>query len=138
MSNYLELAQLPDGTIVLRRSDDHKNPIVKIEFSRESKDFLQGQELTVAKEMIRAGIESVSGNVSDLDDFFDKQRLCTMLSSTQYCQLPGGYGFKWPTLTELHNILFGRDFEDAHDAAGDINATERCFWRLKELGVINF
>ena len=73
MSNYLELAQLPDGTIVLRRSDDHKNPIVKIEFSRESKDFLQGQELTVAKEMIRAGIESVSGNVSHLDDFFDKQ-----------------------------------------------------------------
>ena len=73
MSNYLELAQLPDGSIVLRRSDDHDNPIVKIEFSRESKDFLQGQELTVAKEMIRAGIESVSGNVSDLDDFFDKQ-----------------------------------------------------------------
>ena len=30
MANYLELAQLPDGTIVLRRSDDHKNPIVKI------------------------------------------------------------------------------------------------------------
>ena len=73
-SNYLELAQLPDGTIVLRRSDDHDNPIVKIEFSNESKDFLQGQELTVAKEMIRAGIESVSGNVSDLDDFFDKQK----------------------------------------------------------------
>ena len=62
MANYLELAQLPDGTIVLRRSDDHKNPIVKIEFSRESKDFLQGQELAVAKEMIRAGIESVSGS----------------------------------------------------------------------------
>ena len=73
-SNYLELAQLPDGTIVLRRSDDHDNPIVKIESSNESKDFLQGQGLTVAKEMIRAGIESVSGNVSDLDDFFDKQR----------------------------------------------------------------
>jgi|TARA_B110000003_G_scaffold252078_1_gene266309 hypothetical protein len=73
-SNYLELAQLPDGSIVLRRSDDHDNPIVRIEFSNESKDFLQGQELTVAKEMIRAGIESVSGNVSDLDDFFDKQR----------------------------------------------------------------
>ena len=73
MANYLELAQLPDGTIVLRRSDDHKNPIVKIEFSRESKDFLQGQELGVAKEMIRAGIESVSGSVSDLDEFFEKQ-----------------------------------------------------------------
>ena len=53
MSNYLELAQLPDGTIVLRRSDDQDNPIVKIEFSNESKEFLQGQELSVAKEMIR-------------------------------------------------------------------------------------
>ena len=31
-------------------------------------------ELDVAKEMIRAGIESVSGNVSDLDEFFEKQR----------------------------------------------------------------
>ena len=74
MANYLELAQLPDGTFDLRRSDDHDNPIVKIEFSNESKDFLQGQELSVAKEMIRAGIESVSGNVSDLDEFFEKQR----------------------------------------------------------------
>ena len=74
MSNYLELAQLPDGTIVLRRSDDHENPIVKIEFSGESKDFLQGQELNVAKEMIRAGIESVSGNVTDFDEFLESQK----------------------------------------------------------------
>ena len=73
-SNYLELAQLPDGTIVLRRSDDHDNPIVKIEFSNESKDFLQGQELAVAKEMIRAGIESVSGSSIDFDDFFDSEK----------------------------------------------------------------
>ena len=74
MSNYLELAQLPDGTVVLRRSDDHDNPIVKIEFSVESKDFLQGQELNVAKEMIRAGIESVSGNVTDFDEFLESQK----------------------------------------------------------------
>ena len=74
MSNYLELAQLPDGTIVLRRSDDHDNPIVKIEFSGESKDFLKGQELNVAKEMSRAGIESVSGNVTDFDEFLESQK----------------------------------------------------------------
>lgn len=74
MSNYLELTQLPDGTIVLRRSDDHEHPIVKIEFSGESKEFLNGEELSVAKEMIRAGIESVSGNSIDFDDFFDSQK----------------------------------------------------------------
>ena len=74
MSNYLELTQLPDGSIVLRRSDDHENPIVKIEFSSESKEFLNGAELSVAKEMIKAGIESVSGNVSDLDEFLENQK----------------------------------------------------------------
>jgi len=71
MSNYLELTQLSDGTIVLRRADDHDNPIVKIEFGRESRDFLNGEELSVAKEMIRAGLESVSGQVIDFDDFFE-------------------------------------------------------------------
>ena len=84
-------------------------------------------EKVLGAEFLRKGFKN---------DFFDKQRLCTMQSSTQYCQLPGRYGFKWPTLTELHNILFGRDFEDAHDAAGDINATENCFWRLRELRLI--
>lgn len=76
MSNYLELTQLPDGTIVLRRSDDHEHPIVKIEFSGESKEFLNGEELSVAKEMIRAGLESVSvsGNAIDFDDFFDSKQ----------------------------------------------------------------
>ena len=74
MSNYLELTQLQDGTIVLRRSDDHEHPIVKIEFSGESKEFLNGEELSVAKEMIRAGIERVSGNSIDFDDFFDSQK----------------------------------------------------------------
>ena len=73
MNNYLELAQLSDGTIVLRRSDDKENPLVKIKFSGESKQLLQGQELHIAKEMIRAGIESISGNVSDFDEFFDSQ-----------------------------------------------------------------
>ena len=53
-SNYLELAQLPDGCIVLRRSDDKDNPLVKIHFSKESMDLLQGQQLHIAKEMIRA------------------------------------------------------------------------------------
>ena len=74
MSNYLELTQLPDGTIVLRRSDDPENPIVKIEFSKESKDFLNGTELTVAKEMIRSVIECVSFNSIDFDVFFDSEK----------------------------------------------------------------
>ena len=84
-------------------------------------------EKVLGAEFLRKGIEN---------DFFEKNRLCTMEKSTQYCKLPGPYGYKWPTLSELHNILFGKDFEDAHNAAGDINATENCFWKLRDLGLI--
>ena len=48
MANYLELAQLPDGTIVLRRSDDHKNPIVKIE--KKTKNSLANAYLNHKKQ----------------------------------------------------------------------------------------
>ncbi|MFD2201488.1 DNA polymerase III subunit alpha [Shivajiella indica] len=52
--------------------------------------------------------------------------------STDYCAIPGGKGgkYKWPTLTELHHKLFGNGFEDAHDAAYDVDATAKCFFGL--------
>ncbi|MDG1279533.1 MAG: DNA polymerase III subunit alpha [Algoriphagus sp.] len=57
--------------------------------------------------------------------------------STEFCALPGGRGgkFKWPTLTELHQKLFGKGFGDAHDAAYDVDATARCFFGLINQGV---
>ncbi len=67
---------------------------------------------------------------------FNKPRLCTMHASTDYCKIPGNYGYKWPKLSELHVKLFGCDFEDAHNAAADIEATAKCFWKLRELNLI--
>jgi len=63
-------------------------------------------------------------------------KICTMFSSTKFCNIPGLYGLKWPSLTELHNKLFGREFEGAHDATFDIEATAKCFWELVRLGII--
>jgi DNA polymerase-3 subunit alpha len=67
----------------------------------------------------------------------DKAELDTKDISTDFCALPGGKGgkFKWPTLTELHKKLFGVGFEDAHDAAYDVDATARCFFGLITQGV---
>jgi len=58
--------------------------------------------------------------------------------STEYCAIPGGRGggFKWPTLTELHNKLFGQAFDEAHNAAADVVATTRCFLELIRLGIV--
>jgi DNA polymerase III subunit epsilon len=62
--------------------------------------------------------------------------ICTMKSTTEVCCLPrpGGYGFKWPTLEELHTCLFGRTYEGTHDASRDLEACARCFFKLLEAG----
>ncbi|AGA78273.1 DNA polymerase III subunit alpha [Echinicola vietnamensis] len=62
----------------------------------------------------------------------EKKELDTKDISTDFCAIPGGKGgkYKWPTLTELHQKLFGVGFEDAHDAAYDVDATAKCFFGL--------
>lgn len=80
------------------------------------------------------GAELLRKKVSS--DFESKRKLCTMEASTNYCRISGHYGYKWPTLSELHIKLFGEDFEGAHDAYADINATEKCFWEMKRLGLL--
>ncbi|WP_143962313.1 DNA polymerase III subunit alpha [Litoribacter populi] len=62
----------------------------------------------------------------------DMEELDTKDISTEFCAIPGGKGgkFKWPTLTELHHKLFNIGFEDAHDAAYDVDATAKCFFGL--------
>ncbi len=66
----------------------------------------------------------------------DKPKIDTKDESTQYVAIPGGRGFKWPTLGELHHKLFNVGFEDAHDAAADVEATTRAFLELIRLGII--
>jgi DNA polymerase III epsilon subunit-like protein len=62
--------------------------------------------------------------------------ICTMKSTTEVCCLPrlGGFGYKWPTLEELHIYLFGRSYEGTHDASRDLEACARCFHKLLRTG----
>lgn len=66
------------------------------------------------------------------EQFLNIARVDTGISSTEFCQLQGGIGgrLKMPRLTELHEKLFGKPFEDAHDASYDVAATARCFFGL--------
>lgn len=101
------------------------------------------QEISKAKSLVAhnmsfdekiVGAEFIRGTVQS--QLFRMTRICTMLATVDYCRIPGRYGFKWPKLSELHIKLFGHDFEDAHDAMADIQATAKCFWELKKLGVM--
>jgi DNA polymerase III epsilon subunit-like protein len=64
--------------------------------------------------------------------------VCTMRGSTEYCALAGGpRGYKWPTLQQLHQRLFGAGFAAAHDAVTDVGACAKCFFELKRRDVIS-
>ena len=78
-------------------------------------------------EFIRLGIKNTHKTM----------KICTMMEGTSFCQMPGRYGnFKWPTLTELHTKLFGKDFKGAHDALDDVKACAKSFFEMKKLGHI--
>ena len=53
-------------------------------------------------------------------------------TTAELCQLPGGRGgkYKLPTLTELYYYLFKTNFDEAHNATADVEATARCFLEL--------
>ncbi len=70
---------------------------------------------------------------------FSKSTLDTKNEGTAYCAIPGGKGggYKWPKLGELHEKLFDEKFDQAHNAAADVEATARCFLELIRLKVIS-
>ena len=75
-------------------------------------------------EFYRMGVASEMAKMPVLDT-------CTEVTA-ELLKLPGGRGgkFKLPTLTELHEYLFGEPFAEAHNATADVEATTRCFLEL--------
>lgn len=95
-------------------------------------DYLVAHNMSFDEKII--GAEFLRNNMPD--SLPAKTKICTMQSATDFCALPGPYGYKWPKLTELYFKLFQTGFEGEHDAAADVAATIKCFWELKRLGVI--
>lgn len=59
-SSFLEIVQLADGEIVLKRSEEEGEPLVEIRFSEESKAYLGDSDIDIAKVMIQAGIQAAA------------------------------------------------------------------------------
>ena len=58
MSNsIIELVQLENGDIVLRKSDNHDQPLVTISISDHVENVLPEDKLDIANAMVEAGIE---------------------------------------------------------------------------------
>lgn len=74
--------------------------------------------------------------IFELEQILNKSYFCTMIESTELCQLPSKRGgYKWPKLIELYKFLFNESFDGAHDALADVRATRRCYYELKRRGL---
>lgn len=107
LDEFLEEVKVP-GTVFVAHNLDYDWGVLASEFIRTGKTF-PSQEIP---------------------------GICTMKSTTEVCCLPrpGGWGYKWPTLEELHTCLFGGSYEGTHDASRDLEACARCFFKLLQAG----
>ena len=106
-----------------------KEVLEKFNIALSKAKFIVGQNLgfdvnIMGCEFHRMGIQSQMISMPILDT-------CTEVTAS-LLKLPGGRGgkFKLPTLTELHQFLFGTPFSEAHNATADVEATTRCFLEL--------
>ena len=68
-------------------------------------------------------------------ELLTKPHFCTMKNAVKYCNIPGPRGLKYPKLEELHHKVFGLRYENVHSADADVEATQKCFWKLKAEGI---
>ena len=83
------------------------------------------------------GAELIRADIS-LPLFKFKPEICTMKSTTNFVKAKShAGGNKWPKLIELHQHLFECDFDGAHDAMADVQATAKCLIESIKRGYIN-
>ena len=95
-------------------------------------EFLVGHNISfdrniLGAEFLRLGLNDVLAEKKLIDTCNDE--------TANLCKIKGGRGgkFKFPTLSELYVFVFKENFDEAHNAAADVEATSRIFLELLRL-----
>ena len=118
------------------------------EEGRVLQDVLQEFQQVLDKAEVVVGHNIIFDNNIVGAEFFRKQisnslaaiaTADTMKLGTDFCQLGGGKSgrYKSPKLEELYEKLYGEKFDEAHNAAADVNATAQVFFEMMRVGIIS-
>ncbi|MCG2792496.1 MAG: DNA polymerase III subunit alpha [Weeksellaceae bacterium] len=109
---------------------------VLIEFSKalENVRVVSGHNVEFDYKIV--GAEFFRKNITD--NLQEKPKADTMILGTDFCQIAGGKNgkFKSPKLAELYEKLYSEKFDEAHNAAADVNATAQVFFEMMRIGII--
>ncbi len=117
-----------DAEDILNKSVPLAEALHAFEFGLQNVEYVGAHNLNfnenvLAAEYLRKGINH---------GLFRKTRFCLMQESTFFCKLPSKTGgYKWPTLSELHSIIFKKAYSPPNNARADVIAATRCFKALK-------
>lgn len=100
----------------------------------EVAELIVGQNIEGFDNFIVTGAARRALGDNTLDPFRGKRIFDTMKAGTPLCKLPKkGGGLRSPSLTALHEHLFGEGFDGAHAAINDVLAARRCFYRMQDI-----
>lgn len=113
---------------------DVRDVLTEFNNSLKTVDYVFAHNLNFNENVI--GAEYYRASIDH--DLYSKERFCLMQESTWYCKLKGKDGkYKWPTLNELHAILFNQKYTPANNARADVIAASRCFIKLMKMGQLD-
>jgi DNA polymerase-3 subunit alpha/DNA polymerase-3 subunit epsilon len=118
--------------VAMSRGEQLQNVLAKFLADVNVAKFVIGHNIDFDVKVVQS--ECIRYNCNN--PFLGKKVKDTMKMSTDYCKIPGAYGYKWPKLSELYRKLFGRDFSNAHNSMADIKATFDCYKQLVNLNIM--
>ncbi len=112
--------------------DTLKDTLVRFSESVKKSDYvfahnLQFNEGVIGSEYYRMSMSS---------PLIAAEKFCLMHEATYFCKLPGKRGYKWPSLQEMHSLMFKQKFTPSGHARADVIAASRCFIYLMKSGAL--
>ena len=105
--------------------------------SLDKADVVVGHNISFDKRMIMVESKRLGKYQRFTINGIKKPEYCTMKNSVDLCKIEvtAGTGetyFKFPTLSELHNKLFGNLPKGTHNALADVLICLRCYTQMKD------
>lgn len=110
---------------------------VPLQKSLEALSLCAGNCTLIVGHNVKFDLAIIAGEcrrIGVVDPLATLPSVCTMEATAAFCGMRRGNGYKWPTLSELHQKLLGVSYEHNHRAANDVKACARCFFALKNIG----
>lgn len=95
----------------------------------EKSDYVVGHNISFDMRMLMQDCARIGKQ-------YNREKIKTFCTMKDTCHLTWLKDKKWPKLWYLYCHLFGKEFENSHDAMSDIEATKDCFVELAKRGDI--